>query len=622
MIKVSRRRGYAMSLMLLVLLIITGTTVTMVRTAFDNQSASRTAAARAQARLYASAALEEFFARVSTDEGFLRDVLAFDGIKVPPHPALRASAPSTQDEGRWALLSMPSGWREGQKAVPTGSLSCPTGDAAYVSDCYYLRVLADAGSDSQALPPVVVVEVTLRTRCAGDPDRCIYTRFQQRLRRTQFFEFALAQELSTLAPEALFPAGSFDVGGVNRDAFLKYRSACGNRRGLVRAGVVLDLDVTLGRTSSDSGFFVPDGADLSVEGCVDMAYQSDAATTATDKLVGPVYTADDFVTVCGSPELSSVFVSGRGWDNDGNGTREAYRGSPSASCAGSSLSARQETRVPMLLQPPSLDVLSDAEAADGAEVLEKVDPNRPVVAVFAGDSVTFTNAVLRSGSECRMSAVGGIECPVDGKVLVVRNPSASLGSDYASVDLHVSGDVDGKVSLVVDGSVAIVDDLVYEPAASFPALRSNTSDVLTLTATERIEIWQSCGPDPSPRYDNCTTEHEDRTVHGVLTSGLGYIGVPDWQYNTENGRTQKTLTFFGSIASRYQGVYGAYVEAGVTDRRLVSGFYKNFSHDDLSRIIDSDDPTRDSVEEQLPFFVETETAVWTRVDVTEVPYRP
>jgi len=607
-----------MSLMLLVLLIITATTVTMVRTAYDNQSASRVAAARAQARLYAVAALEEFFARVSTDEGFLRDVLTFDGIGATnaPHPALRTPNDSTE---RWALLSMPSGWREGQKAVPTGSLPCPAGDAAFVSDCYYLSVFGDAGS--QALPPVVVVEVTLRTRCAGDPDRCIYTRFQQRLRRTQFFEFALAQELATLAPEALFPAGSFDAGAVNRDAFLKYRSACGNRRGLVRAGVVLDLAVLLGRTFSESGSFVPDGTDLTVEGCVDMAYQSDAATTSTDVLRGPVYTADDFITVCGSPDLSSVFVSGRGWDN-GNPTRDAYRGSPSSSCSGSSLSAKQETRVPMLLQPPPLDVLADAEAADGAEVLEKVNPNSPVVAVFAEDVVTFTNAVLRSGADCRVRGVGGVECPVDGEVLVVRNPSPSLGSDYASVDLHVSGDVDGKVSLVVDGSVAIVDDLVYDPAANLAALRSNSSDVLTLTATERIEIWQSCASDASPRYDNCTDDHEDRTVHGVLTSGLGYIGVPDWQYNTDAGRTQKTLTFFGSIASRYQGVYGAYVEAGVTDRRLVSGFYKDFAHDDLSRIVNSGDPTRDSVEEQLPFFVETETAVWTRVDVTEVPYRP
>lgn len=598
-----------MSLMLLVLLIITATTVTLVRTAYDNQSASRAAAARAQARLYAAAALEEFFARVSTDEGFLRDVLTFDGIVTTnaPHPALRAPNDTAE---RWALLSMPSGWREGQKVVPTGSLPCPAGDAAFVSDCYYLRVLGDAGS--QALPPVVVVEVTLRTRCAGDPDRCIYTRFQQRLRRTQFFEFALAQELATLAPEALFPAGSFDAGDVNRDAFLKYRSACGNRRGLVRAGVVLDLNVLLGRTFSESGSFVPDGTDLAVEGCVDMAYQSDATGGGTDSLTGPVYTADDFITVCGSPDLSSVFVSGRGWDNDGNGIREAYRGSPSSSCSGSSLSAKQETRVPMLLQPPPLDVLADAEAADGAEVLEKVNPNSPVVAVFAEDVVTFTNAVLRSGADCRVRGGGGIECPVDGEVLVVRNPSPSLGSDYASVDLHVSGDVDGKVSLVVDGSVAIVDDLVYDPAANLAALRSNTSDVLTLTATERIEIWQSCASDASPRYDNCTDDHEDRTVHGVLTSGLGYVGVPDWQYNTDTGRTQKTLTFFGSIASRYQGVYGAYVDA--VERKLVSGFYKNFKHDNLERI--------ENAEERLPFFVETETAVWTRVDVTEVPYRP
>jgi len=594
-----------MSLMLLVLLVITGTTVTMVRTAYDNQTASRIAAARAQARLYAAAALEEFFARVSDDENFLRDAFFKAPADPSPHPALRAAGETGE---QWALLSMPSGWREGQQVVPTGSTPCPTGDAAFTSDCYHLKLLGPRDNDK--LPAVVVVEVTLRTRCAGDEARCVYTRFQQRLRRTQFFEFALAQELATLAPEALFPAGSFDEGGTNREAFLSYRAACANRRGLVRAGVSLTgVEIVLGTTDYATGAFTDPGTGtLDVEGCVDMAYQSDAVGGGTDSLTGPVYTADDFVTLCGNLAFDAVYVSGRGWDNDSNGTREAYRFAPSSSCAGSSFSGSSRTRVPMLLQPPSSDVLADAENAgvNEVEVLVKVNPNQPILAEFDGAAVTFTNVTRSAGTDCRTRSGGGLECPVDGKVLVVRNPSPSTGSDYASVDLKVSGTVEGMVSLVVEGSVAIVDDLVYENGTV-----NNVSDVLTLTATERIEIWQSCG-DGAQRYNNCTAVQEDRTVHGILTSGLGYVGVPDWQYNTKSGRTQSTLTFFGSIASRYQGVYGAYVEA--VERKLVSGFYKNFEHDNLARI--------ENAEERLPFFVQTETAVWTRVDVTEVPYRP
>lgn len=620
-----------MSLMLLVLLILTSVTVTMVRTAFDNQSASRTAAARAQGRLYAAAALEEFYARVTTDEGFLRAALVFDPFSsdVSPHPGLRSSSrpyvgADGSDTGPWALLSMPSGWREGSEVVPTGSAPCPSGAEGLLSDCYYVTVFGD-GTASGALPSVVVVEVTLRTRCAGNLDRCTFTRFQQRLRRTQFFEFALAQELATLAPEALFPAGSFDDAlDVNRDEFLQYRAACGSKRGLVRSGVVLDLGATLGSTSSNTGVFVPDGGTLDVSGCVDMAYQSDATSDRKDTLSGPLYTADDFITVCGNPELSSVYVSGRGWDNDGDGYRESFRQAPSSSCVGSGLGgANQQTRVPMLLQPPADDVVRDAEQSATANVLEKVNPDTPVIAVFIGGQVSFTNTTLRSGSGCSALPGTRVRCEVDGNVLVVRNPNMSTGSEYASVDLHVSGVVRGMASLVVEGSVSIVGDLTYNSGGT----TANTEDVLTLTASERIEIWQSCAEEPAPRSNACTDaadpdSPEDRAVHGILTSGLGYVGVPDWQYNTRNDRTQATLTFFGSIASRYQGVYGAYVEAGAAGRELVSGFYKNFAHDNLDRIVDSSNPTRDTVEEQLPFFVQTETAVWNRVDVTEVPYRP
>jgi hypothetical protein len=280
----------------------------------------------------------------------------------------------------------------------------------------------------------------------------------------------------------------------------------------------------------------------------------------------------------------------------------------------------------MLLQPPVLDVLADAESAPSAEIIEKLDPNLPATAEFLGDDVRFSNVRLQSGEDCSTISPGLVSCPVAGEVLVLRTPFASSGSSYASVDLKVSGDIEGMVSVVVEGSVAIVGDLKYVNGAKAEGPNANISDVLTLTATERIEIWQNCSrTEASPRLDNCTSPPPgppgERVVNGILTSGLGYVGVPDWQYNTEQNdageyREQQTLTFFGSIASRYQGVYGAYVETD--ERQLVSGFYKNFAHDNLSRILNNGK----SIEEQLPFFVQTETAVWNRVDITEVPYRP
>jgi hypothetical protein len=626
-----------MSLMLVVMLVMTTITVTLVRTAFDNQSSSRDAAARAEARLYASAVLEEFYARVGTDPEFLRAVLAADtdaaGAPEALHPALRRSADS---DGAWALLPMPSARLEGKAPTPAGSLPCVERDALR-RDCYYLKVYAPETAPG-VLPPTVVIEATLRTRCAGTLTRCIYSRFQQRLRRTQFFDFALAQELATLAPEALFPAGSFDESGPNRDVFVEYRSRCANRRGLARSGVTLARDIVAGTSDSSTGRFTAgDPTDSQpLTGCVDMAYQSDADGSGGDTLTGPIYTADDFITVCGSPQFSPVYVSGPGWGS-GAATRKVYRVPSDPGCVGSapSLPPTSATGVPMLLQPPALDVLGDASSAVDArgatvsEILEKSDPDQPAVAVFDEGIVTFSNVTITDAVSCRTTGGGGVECPVDGRVLVLRNPDPSSGSSSGSTDLHVSGVVAGMVSLVVEGSVAIVDDLVYRGGG----VRTNTEDVLTLTATERIEIWQACAAVPSGRSarrsDACigagsaaATDPVDRRVHGILTSSLGYVGVPDWQTNTDADglRTQETLTFFGSVASRYQGVYGAYASAGTANRTLVSGFYKNFTHDNLSRIL-SDAAGRETIEEQLPFFVQTETAVWNRLDVSEVPCR-
>lgn len=626
-----RRKGYAMSLMLVVMLVMTTITVTLVRTAFDNQSSSRTAAARAESRLYATAVLEEFYARVASDREYLGAVLAAinnpAGVPDALHPALRPSRAS--DTGVWALLPMPSARLAGQKPTPAGSLTCPPG-AELEHDCYYLKTFAPSNTPG-VLPATLIIEVTLRTRCGGVESRCVYSRFQQRLRRTQFFDFALAQELATLAPEALFPAGSFETTGPNREAFTEYRSRCANRRGLARASVALNLDLRTGNTDSTTGGFVADGDARPITGCVDMAYQSD--TKGGDTLSGPVYTADDFVTVCGSPEFSSVYVSGPGWGT----SRTPYRVPVDAACTGETptITGNARTGVPMLLQPPAIDVLDDAAAAVDAtgvtvsEVLVKADPDEPAAATFDGSTVTFQNVTISAGRDCRTSG-GGVVCPVDGHVFVVRNPQASRGSDYGSTDLHVSGVVSGMASLVVDGSAAIVDDLVYAGGGA----RTNTDDVLTLTATERIEIWQACGPVPAGRAARHTNaclgtasssgaDPVDRTVHGILTSSLGYVGVPDWQYNTDptGVRTQRTLTFFGSVASRYQGVYGAYASAGVgSTRALVSGFYKDFTHDNLSRILSSA-AGRQTIEEQLPFFVQTETAVWNRLDLSEIPCR-
>jgi hypothetical protein len=443
----------------------------------------------------------------------------------------------------------------------------------------------------------------------------VYASFQQRLRSAQFFDFLLSHELTTLAPEALFASGSWET--VDGAAYEEYKSACDERASTREQVSFPALTRTIGVTNHADGTFVP-ATPVDVDGCVDIAYQSDS--TNFDTLEGPIYTADDYITVCEAPTLSDVFVSGPG------SSGEVYRSAPNCLPATPPQGATWVTGQPYLVQPTSEKVLDDALGnVDPDRVLEfeKANPMVPVELRFTPDEFSVNGVVG-----------GPVVAGYAGKVIVIRAPS----SNWGSVDVLVGGTVAGVVSVVVDGSVAIDDDLVYERAVSDNCTQADGSghdaiclqggpnvsdsgapanpnkDVLSLTATERIEIWQACA---NAGDQSCTGgAATNRFVHGIFTSPQGYIGVPDWQNNVDTTVTNRaTLYLYGSVASRFQGVYGAYGPSANGVRSLLSGFNKNFSHDDRPTRFTRGKPTLDALP---PYIVEARIPVWVRLDVSEI----
>lgn len=593
-IRRGHRSGYAMALMLVVLMVVTTITVTVVSTAVRDQEASRTAAARSEARLLGLYALEEFAARVAADPSLPAAALAVKpgGIRDDVHPALRLN-----NEESWTPLPMP------ESRTPAGAADCET----FLIDCYHLTLPLDAVLPQGNVNPVAfTVTATVRVRCAGSETRCVYASFQQRLRSAQFFDFMLSHELTALAPEALFASGSLE--SVDAAAYAAYKAAC-SERASVRADVSFPpLSRTVGVTTHTDGTYVPSDS-VNVGGCVDIAYQSDSANG--DTLQGPIYTTDDYITVCDSPTLGDVFISGPGFYG------EVYRPSLSCGPATPPPGATWVVNQPYLVQPTSEKVLNDA-LAGVSDVLEfmKADPAVPV-------EIRFTPG------EVAVSGVDGGPTLAEyaGKVIVIRAPA----SNWGSVDVLVSGTVAGVVSVVVDGSVAIDDDLVYAGAvtegcvapngsqhdgACLAGLAGEDADVLSLTATERIEIWQEC---QNPGDQSCTNgSSANRFVHGVFTSPQGYIGVPDWQENidtTAATAARGTLYVYGSVASRFQGVYGSYGPAIGGVRSLLSGFNKGFTHDDrLTRFTRGEN----TLAALPPYIVKSRIPVWVRLDVSEV----
>jgi hypothetical protein len=594
-----------MALMLVVLMVVTTITVTVVSTAIRDQESSRTAAGRSEARLLGLYTLEEFAARITDDpllpaRAFTAMMNANSEELREAHPALRLASAEN-----WIPLPMP------QSRRPEGVTDCAT----FQIDCYHLTVPLDSAVPNPQNPVAFTVVTTVRLRCGGEERRCVYASFQQRLRSAQFFDFLLSHELTTLAPEALFASGSWQVpASTDAVAYAAYKAACSEKASQrEQVSFLPSLTRTLGVTAPTDGVYTATGS-ATVRDCVDIAYQSAGAALGKDTLQGPIYTADDYITVCDSPTLGDVFVSGPG------ASGQVYRAAPNC---GSAAPTRQTsgaswvTNQPYLVQPTSEAVIDEAlnEVRNRSETpleFDKSDPNSPVELRFTPNGFTLTGVV-------NPPAAGS---PYDGEIIVIRTPS----SNWGSVDVLVSGTVAGVVSIVVDGSVAIDDDLVYEQAVvdgcvtpggsqhNDGCLARNEDDVLSLTATERIEVWQEC---QNPGDQSCTTgASADRFIHGVFTSPQGYVGVPDWQDNVDSaGSARGTLHFYGAVASRFQGVYGSYGPAAGGTRALLSGFNKSFVHDArLTKYTRG----QGSLTGLPPYIVSARVPVWVRLDVSEV----
>jgi len=604
-----RRRGFAMPLMLIVLLVLTVVTVTLVGTGSRDIASTRATAARTEGRLLASSVLEDFYARIRANPQGVFKVLAattvegLSGTGFENYQALRLT-PSTTP---WSTLPTPTLSSPAPAAFDNpygrtiGSEPCP---ADFSRDCFYVAVVDKTGSGSR--PGAFTVRVNLRLRCDGVEVRCVFVSFEQRLRRTQFYDFALAQKFSTLAPEALFEPGSWANGEENKSSYEDYADRCSGFAP-ARAAATGLTSVALGSTNyrrgdPNAGVFTHSPGDTidDLPACIDISYQKD------DQLgSAPVYSGDEYLTVCGTPAFGQVFLTGKG-SNPSADPNSWF--TPSGACSSStnpSVSRGFSLNFPAMVLPTK-ETLSSAAAAAG------------------------------------LTPIGPAEMPALGPYVVdlsqVPSPGVILTGDGnpGTLDAIVFGEVAGRKSVVVvDGSIAVVNDVKY-------ANGTNGGDAFSLTASERIEIWQSCGDsgepanwpgepgvtgagdfatlwDPSSR---CVPEEADtgpafsRTLHGVLTSPDGFVGVPDWLTNVDTQRTQGELDFFGSMASRYQGVFGSFAGDGV----LVSGFKKKFSHDDrLTRFVNGASvPTNFALP---PFVVESEVPVWTRLDLTEVPYQ-
>jgi len=272
------------------------------------------------------------------------------------------------------------------------------------------------------------------------------------------------------------------------------------------------------------------GSDLcensNIAGCSEPAYYTG------DVVYGPIYT-DGQVFVCGTPTFEGL-VEATGspvWTTPAGAT----------DCAGSKPDFTQGTNtIGQALPIPRSDMsLANIAANNGSPWLGQ--PNYS----FNGNVTVVANGAtldINYGGVQR----DGVAYPANGVL-------------YASGDIYVQGTVAGQLTLAAGGNIYVTGDLTYACARSGP-VPAGCNDYTGLVAAGSVYVE----PDGQP---NQTLDAAMLALtHSVSIKPTDLVPCPG---------ACPTLHIYGSMASQYRGVFGAYDGSG----SVGEGFVKDFHYD-------------------------------------------
>jgi len=493
-------KGYAITMFLIIMLVMTMLTAALASTVTNSQKSSKYTAGRAEARLLAASMLESLYVEMlEKPVDFGGYVTSGTGFSAPGLGVWQRFEASTS-------TSTPSSTR---------TVDCEIGANTrdwYTYDCAKITKVSSS-------PRAVLFKVETRVDCQGVREQCVYAEFQQRMRRSQFYDYLYFNN-----------SGSLDQTTINELGYPNTANCAGKS-----LSSMIDTDPCRGIVPAFIG--VPSQRDI---------------------VNGAVYLRDDFLPVCGNPDFQKpVHIGGRGY-RDATATTvqwwvsmEKWRND--LGCATSP--PPPVTAAPQLLDFPKPDdlgmyvpgnaqpqnpcsvgvtlptgsALAAAKQANNLICLEPSSPSAPVSIDFGAGSATI------SGS----TANGSLAYAGAGNLIFVT------GTGTVNIKGTVQG---GQVTVMTAAEVRITGNLTH----------STTADAIGIVADKRIIISEPASPG------------ENRTIKAVLVSLNGAIVADRWFDSAQIG----TLFFTGSLAGKYRTVVGGYVD-GVQ----VAGFAKNFAWD-------------------------------------------
>ncbi len=371
---------------------------------------------------------------------------------------------------------------------------------------------------------IVVRHMCLNTQDVDQPTGCVFSRYQQKIRKRDFIQHVVMSETEEVAPQVYEKVS---------DVALQAR--------------VKSLD---------------------------------NAYAANDAVAGNIHTNDSHVYVCDGFGVTQSSGS-KNWITSGYDSvnaagsvtaAAATSGSNFSACNGSSgitttrfTAARSKFPLPQRIGDENGSRLTSIAATENADRY-----------VLSGNNIRIDFRYDQTNPDVSQRDMNGMMRPVidgvdKGWYRIPSNGVLSVNPSNGAGTVTVSGKIKGELTIFSTGSISVANSLTYVDS-------SLSTDLLGLYASKDIIL--NCYNDGVPQTGPCSSKEVD----GLLWAGKqtesyqGTIYNDRWNDSTVTDvNNPPTLTINGAMVSYYRGTFGAIESTG--SGKVTAGWHKSFTWD-------------------------------------------
>lgn len=483
--KYSRRKGYAMALFLLVMVVITVAVSGLALASKSSLESSRTALYRNEARLLALSTVETFYAKL-TESPSSQD-LFIDALRNPSQRGSFFPGWVSSSSSPGASLSPNGSWQ---------NCTLSADNAPKDRVCAKLTVTVAQGTSN--VPLLLLLTADVEAGCLGKKERCVKASFQQRLRKPEFYDYLQLNTNSIINPADPTLNGQYLGDSCETQNFNNYTPKC------------KDL--------------IP-------------AYRS------SDKFTGPVYAGDSGLLICPGPttttptrqlpdfttvEVTSTLAT---WTSASD-----YRGDSGCLPKNSVNTALPISSVTALTFPSQTDI---------SKAIANASSSKFTITAKTGQvDLLFDATGIRVNPAQVVEAVTVIPNNSVLEVVNASNTSVS-GKAYGSLTVIADGDFQITGDITLDNqntsAVALVSrngSIVIDQVATDTDIRTINAVLVSISKSVYVKNWNS------KNYVSTASKEPELLITGTIAGKFqGVFGSYDSLSGTLSGGYRKNFNW-------------------------------------------------------------------------------